>query len=76
MHSYISTIHVGCLPWFLTSVVKDIKQGVGSQIYTGDPRTCAFLSPHGDQIGGLQGFPVIKITVVGHVHMLPASTAA
>ena len=45
-----------------------------SQIYKGDPRTCAIFIPAWAQIGGLRVFPVIKITVVHQVCMSPAST--
>ena len=37
--------------------------------------TAQSLFWHGAQIGGLRVFPVIKITLVHQVSMLPASTA-
>ena len=39
------------------------------------PEPAPFLSWYGDQIGGLQVFPVIKIIVAHQVRMSPASTA-
>ena len=45
------------------------------QIYKGDPRTCAILCRYGVKIEGIHFFPMIKITVVLQVRMLPASTA-
>ena len=39
------------------------------------PEPAPSLSRHGAQFGGLRVFPVIKITVVRQVRMLPACTA-
>ena len=39
------------------------------------PEPAQSLFWHGAQIGGLQVFPIIKITLVRQVRIIPASTA-
>ena len=55
--------------------VHNLLHLFGSQIYKGDPRTCAIFIPVWGSNWRSLGFPVIKIILVLQKRMSPASTA-